>query len=147
MNYQIDLPVSEDFQNHDGVLFIEPTSAEVHKDALELLAEYFKKEFKYDYLQYENDGNDKYCVGVLFVEKEWDLVEHIHHHPHRVIGGACFRMLENEAYILDWVWFHPFARNRKNLRKHWASFKSKFGEFQVTPPLSAQMAKFLEENA
>jgi len=146
MAYSIELPISEEYQSNEGCLYVTHMSIESHKDALETMATYFKREFKYDYIQYCKEEHTPDCTGILFVERALDKVKNVNHHPHRVIGGACFRKKENDTYVLDWVWFHPFARNRKNLKKHWAKFKSKFGEFTLTPPLSAQMEKFVERN-
>ena len=75
-----------------------------------------------------------------------DLVENIDHHPYRVLGGGCFRELHDGAYQLDWVWLHPFARNRRKLKEQWPKFQDKFGAFTITLPLSAHMAKFVEKN-
>lgn len=145
MNYDIKLPVLEDLDGYEEILYIEQSSNKNQKQALELIAYYFKREFNYDNLQYcAKDLNDD-CVGILFVERATDLVKHDEHYPNRVIGGACFRK-ENDNYFLDWIWLHPFARNRKKLSGYWPGFKSKFRNFEVTPPLSAHMSAFIEKH-
>ena len=53
MNYDIKLPVSELFQTNNNILFVENSSIEDIKDALEEIAGYFKKEFRYDYSQFK----------------------------------------------------------------------------------------------
>ena len=145
MDYNIELPFSETFFAENNILYVEDSSEDELRKALELMASYFKKEFKYDYLQYCATDINENCIGFLFVEKAMDLVEHEHHHPYRVIGGGCFRMKHTNKYILDWIWFHPFARNRGLLKKYWPEFKNEFGNFGFTTPLSAHMEQFVQK--
>lgn len=147
MNYKISLPVLENLEGYKSIIYVDNSSEISSKDSLELMATYFKKEFKYDHLQYCKDDDNSNCTGVLFAEKASDLVISQNHFPNRIIGGACFRLSKSGVYTLDWVWLHPFSRNRKKLRETWKEFKIKFGEFLCTKPLSAQMAKFLEKHA
>ena len=85
-------------------------------------------------------------MGVLFSEKAMELITNETPYPNRVIGGACFRQKKSNEYFLDWVWFHPFARNRKNLKNNWNEFKDKFGKFAVTEPLSSHMEDFIKKH-
>lgn len=146
MNYEIKLPILSDLDGYESLIYIAPSSAKKKKEALEKMAVYFRREFKYDYVQYckENHGSD--CTGILFTEPATDLVKHGNHFPNRVIGGACFRKKLTGEFFLDWVWFHPFARNRKNLKKHWPALRQKFQSFTLTEPLSAHMAAFVKKH-
>ena len=47
---------------------------------------------------------------------------------------------------LDWVWLHPFSRNRKMLRNNWDTFRQRFGQFSVAAPLSAHMSDFIRKH-
>lgn len=135
VNYDIKLPVSEYFQTNDGIIFIGNSSNKDIKDALEQIALYFKNEFRYDNLQYcANDMNEN-CIGFLFADRALDLVEHMDHHPYRVIGGGCFIKLGGNKYRLDWIWLHPFARNMRKLKQHWPIFIERFGAFTLTKPI------------
>lgn len=147
MDYEIVLPILEDSGGYKDILYVEPSSCESQKDALEIMASYFKKEFRYDRPQYCKSEHSDDCFGVLFCEPAMDLVKDIDHCPNRVIGGACFRNKGNEEYCLDWIWFHPFARNRGKLRNIWPTLRREFGEFSLTPPLSAHMEKFVAKYA
>ena len=49
----------------------------------------------------------------------------------------------DESFKLDWVWIHPFARNRGTLKENWKELQGRFGQFEVSEPLSAQMSAFL----
>ena len=146
MNYEIQLPVLEDLDGYKELLFLTPSSPRSHRESLESFARYFKSEFRYDSLQYCANEHTHECTGVLLCEPARDLVKDIDHHPNRVIGGACFRG-SADHYNLDWVWLHPFARNRHKLSKIWPKFKDKFGSFSVTEPLSAHMASFVKKHA
>lgn len=145
MNYEIVLPILDDLEGYKDILYIEPSSCENQRDALETMALYFKREFGYDNLQYCKNEHTEDYFGILFCERAMDLVKDFDHYPNRVIGGACFRKMITGAYFLDWVWFHPFARNRKNLCEAWPKLRSKFGAFTLTKPLSAHMEKFLDK--
>lgn len=146
MKYKIDSPVIQNNVEHKEILYVLPSSDDELQGALELLAEYFKKEFRYDYLQYCKGDSNSDCTGFLITERAWDLAEEIDHHPYRIVGGGCFRTKSPDNYFLDWVWFHPFARNRGMLKKAWPLFKEKFREFSVTEPLSAHMKEFIAKH-
>lgn len=147
MDYKIVLPIIEHSEGYKNILHVKSSSCESQKDALETMASYFKKEFRYDHLQYCKSEHSDDCFGVLFCETAMDLVKDTDHFPSRVIGGACFRKKSIDDYFLDWIWFHPFARNRGQLHKTWPIFIDKFGEFGLTKPLSAHMEKFLAKYA
>lgn len=49
-------------------------------------------------------------------------------------------------WSLDWIWLHPFARNKGISSQHWAHFEQMFGNgFLVQPPHSPAMKAFLEK--
>jgi hypothetical protein len=146
MKYKIDSPVIQNNVEHKEILYVFPSSDDEIQSALELLAEYFKKEFRYDYLQYCKRDSNSDCTGFLITERALDLTEEFDHHPYRIVGGGCFRTNGPDNYFLDWVWFHPFARNRGRLKKLWPLFKEKFGEFSITEPLSAHMKEFITKH-
>lgn len=144
--YIIDAPVLMHRPGSDTILFLEAGSVEEGylKDHLSNIAKYFKKEMRFDRLQYDKNMYTKSdCVGFLFISRAVDIVEIVEHHPRRVIGGGCFRILNEDEYELDWIWLHPFARNRGELRKRWSPLQGKFGQFAVAKPLSAHMASFI----
>lgn len=146
MSYEINTPVIEN-DEHKDIFYIVPSSDDGLQSTLETLAEYFKKEFRYDHLQYCKYDDNSDCIGFLISERAMDLVEDIDHHPYRIVGGGCFRKAQSGDYVLDWVWFHPFSRNRGKLKKVWPQLKQKFGKFTVTEPLSPHMKSFLEKHA
>jgi hypothetical protein len=146
MDYEITLPIHDDLGGYKSILYLESSDARACRESLESMATYFKREFRFDHLQYASAEHHEDFTGVLFLEPDRDLAQNIDDRPNRVIGGAGFLKNPN-GYVLDWVWFHPFARNRGNLRKHWPELKIKFGKFAVTTPISAQMQRCLEKNA
>lgn len=112
-----------------------------------MMARYFRNEFRYDWLQYCAYEHDAQCTGVLICEREMDLVKDDEHYQNRVVGAAGFQERGVGAYTLDWIWLHPFARNRGKLKRLWPKLKDKFGSFGVTKPLSAHMASFIDKHA
>lgn len=145
MNYSIELPISEDFRSGGHFLVVESDARESWKAALETMAEFFKKESRYTHLQYCQYEHSADCFGILFVERARDQVQNIDHHPHRVIGGACFWQQLDESFCLDWIWLHPFARNRGMFKQCLTKFEVRFGRFSLTFPLSPEMEKFAEK--
>jgi len=152
-DYSITLPVSEIFASTSGVMIVEKNSKLVYRQNLESFALYFKKEFKYDFIQYEANEHlyeDNKYNGFLFSEQAWDRLEEGKPMPYRLVGGGCFRPRESTnrepLWILDWIWLHPFFRHRGHLSTHWQYFRQQYGEFIIEQPYSADMEKFLAKN-
>lgn len=145
MDYDITLPVADDEAGYQKLIYVKPDSKISCKNALELIATYFQREFRYSHLQYATTDSNDDCIGVLFSKAAYDLVNSEFHYPNRIIGGACFRGIHGN-YKLDWIWFHPYERNQGYLKSHWKEFKAKFGEFELSKPISAPMKAFLEKH-
>jgi len=152
-DYSITLPVSGLYKSSSGILTVKKDSEEDFRQQLEMFARYFKKEFKYDFIQYEANEHlleDNKYSGFLFSEMAWDKLEEDMPPVFRLFGGGCFRWREFEdhesLWVLDWVWLHPFFRHRGHLTKHWKYMRQHYGNFLVEHPLSADMKKFLAKN-
>lgn len=98
----------------------------------------FKQEFHFDFVQWHSPKGitDKDTRGFLFGDDAGAIV------------GACsFRNSNiNESgkrWILDWIWICPKQRRVGHLAKRWEEFKSRFGDFYVSPPVSDAMKSFL----
>jgi hypothetical protein len=68
--------------------------------------------------------------------------------PYRIYGACYFKKIEftetEDCWALEWIWFHPFFRNRGNLKKYWNDLEEKFGGFIIKGPVSNDMVDFLE---
>ena len=144
--YTIQLPIIKKSIAYGGLLDINKSSPKEYREALETIALYFKREGRFDHIQYcsnEYGSQNPEYHGFAFTESAFDAMEeHDLETPTRILGGGCFRkhkMKEGEIWILDWVWIHPYARNRGMFTKHIEYFKSTFGEFLPEPPLSPAM--------
>lgn len=146
MNYQIDAPILE-LDSYEDPLYIDKNSDLLHKQTLAQLARYFKMEMGTDYLQFdESMFNDDRYTGFLLLKMASDLVLNEHTHwPNRVIGGGVF-CNQGSVYDLDWVWVHPFFRNKHELSSRWSVFKKRFGNFTVSQPISLHMKAFVEKH-
>jgi hypothetical protein len=152
-DYSITLPVSDSYMTISGIFTVSKDSENDFREKLEGFALYFKREFKYDFIQYEANEHfyeeNKYS-GFLFSEMAWDQLEEAEPAQYRLFGGGCFRWRElqdhDPAWVLDWVWIHPFFRHRGYLSKHWKFLKQEYGDFLVERPLSADMEKFLAKH-
>lgn len=145
MKFKIDAPILE-ADSYPEVLFVNRSSDDSLKEHLALLARYFRKEMGFDHLQFDESMYDNEdFTGFLLLQRAMDLVERVDHYPNRIIGAGIFENSRGK-FELDWVWIHPFFRNRGALRDQWGNFKSKFGQFTVAEPLSAQMSEFLKKH-
>jgi RimJ/RimL family protein N-acetyltransferase len=95
----------------------------------------FKREFKYDFLQWsENAQHDIDAVGYLFADEDG-----------RIVGACAFRPQDEPGgrWRLDWIWLCPTARRQGHLSRAWPRFVERFGEFDVEHPLSPAMKSYL----
>lgn len=100
----------------------------------------FKRELKYDFVQwsyskYDIDPNDR---GYLFINSD------------NVAVGACaFRLIANEIssyWSLQWVWITPTYRRSGILTKHWKTLRQFHGDFSLENPVSDAMVAFVSKN-
>jgi len=115
----------------------------IHK-AIEKLSYYFKNEFNFDYVQYTafGDMNNAKSQAYIWIDDDWDDTF--------AVGACCFRFLGDvgqcNKWSLEWIWFHPYYRNKGLLAGAWKSFEKKYGkDFHIQPPLSKGMERFLEK--
>jgi hypothetical protein len=145
-DYTIELPIIKESVGHKGLLSITKSSPREHREALELTALFFKREFNYTHLQFcANEHIDQHVEyhGFAFTESALSAIEEGDSEtPTRILGGGCFRkrkFSDGESWILDWVWVHPYARNSGLFTKHIGYFKETFGEFFPEHPISKAM--------
>ncbi len=66
----------------------------------------------------------------------------------RIFGACCFSKLkftkDNDCWALEWIWLHPFFRNRGNLKNYWTYLEEEFSDFVVKKPISNDMKAFLK---
>ncbi len=120
------------------------------RKAVAKMAKYFKMEFQYDFLQYTATDEQESARAFLFTTLNLNSYTHVHRDPSEVIvvGGCCFRWREwtdaDPGWAMQWIWMHPFFRNRGKLSEAWPFFCKRFGLFKVEGPLSRAMVRFLE---
>lgn len=95
----------------------------------------FKREFGYDFLQW-NDVSHANPGGVAFAFLDGEC---------RMIGGCAFRLGEGKGgrNKLDWIWFCPSARRNGHLARAWPRLVARMGEFDLEPPVSEAMQAFV----
>ena len=110
----------------------------MHKE-IYLRALAFKREFNYDFTQWESPkgDTDPHVRGYLFVN------------PNSIIVGACaLRWREHEKSFfwgLQWIWMSPTYRRKGILARHWPALRKSHGVFLVEAPISDEMMSFLEK--
>jgi hypothetical protein len=101
-----------------------------------LRARAFKREFRYDFIQWHDiKGDDDPDVhGFLFANEAG-----------AVVGACAFRKQDNpeaKLWRLDWVWVCPKERRNGHLALRWPMFKERFGDFYIEHPVSDDMVAF-----
>ena len=144
-DFSLNLDVSIDYTSNNGLLEVnEELYEEVYR-----IANYFKEELNYDSIPFDQFGlqHIKY-QAFLFEEKAMDLELIDGDFHHRIYGACLFSEYilaeEDNMWKLEWIWIHPYFRNRGKLSKYWNEFEAKFGDFLIGSPISNDMAKFLE---
>lgn len=132
---------------YGSAYFVDHTQTVAIHKAIEQMANYFKREFHFDFLQYSAHADIKKCENdithnYVWIDKNWD--------GDFIIGIAIFKRMqdanESEEWSLDLVWVHPYYRCRGLLSSTWEAFEHRYGKnFKVAPPLSRAMVGFLKK--
>lgn len=99
----------------------------------------FRREFHYDFVQWDSPkgDSDPGVHGFLFANDD------------KIIVGACAfrrrREAEEQYWGLQWIWVAPKYRRIGVISKRWASFRKRFGDFYIEPPVSEAMQGFLDK--
>lgn len=96
----------------------------------------FRREFRYDFVQWSPFGeDDDEARGILITD------EH-----RRVVGAMGFRWrVWSDApagWSLDWVWFVPSFRKQGYFTRHWKKLRQMYGDFYIQRPVSDAMRQF-----
>ncbi|WP_449435077.1 hypothetical protein [Pedobacter steynii] len=99
----------------------------------------FKREFRYDFIQWQSPkGDDDPNVNGILFTNEQDAI----------VGACSFRDRTGEdgkkLWALDWVWICPKERRNGHLSKNWETLRQRFGDFIVESPVSDAMIAFLK---
>lgn len=129
----------------DGLYNVYENSPKSIKNAVYKIAQYFRREFRYDFVQYaqEEDFTEDESQIFIWTHREYTTNE-------VVIGAARFNWRKwkdaPDGWALSWVWIHPFEREKGRLSNSWPIFKKKFGDFFVEPPLSNAIRHFMKKH-
>jgi hypothetical protein len=136
------------FRTIDRLEMVDVFTKTRNRRALTQIARYFRKEFGYDFTQFcevpcRNETLEN-TVGYIFPSDQISRFG-----DPLAAGGCCFRLrtdiVAKDYWALQWVWLHPYERNRGLLTKVWPEFVRVFGDFHVEHPLSPAMRAFLEK--
>lgn len=121
-----------------GAPWVDFLSAQWKHDLMYGRAYAFKREMGYDFTQWASEpARDPAPVGFLFADED-----------NRIVGACGFRPQPEEVrpWRLDWIWLCPSARRTGVLSRYWPLFRQRFGEFDLTPPVSDAMQAFLSKH-
>lgn len=144
----MDLPVSEKYFSYNNIIWVDKQSEiNLCKKVYEL-ARYFKEELNYDSVPFCPLGQlSEDYKALLFTEQAYDKYEK-EPMPYRIYGACLFTVkqftIDNDRWVLKWIWFHPFFRNRGNLKNNWNKLEEEFGDFLIEKSVSNDMNSFLQ---
>ena len=124
--------------NIEGTLEVTRRSPLKYRKAVQRFAEYFQREFEYDFPQFWAKEQEDYVAYLLFSD---------HYHVH--CGACCFRRRNYKdigpSWAMQWLWIHPYFRRRGILTKTWPQF-DRFKPFVIERPISEAMIGFLKKH-
>jgi hypothetical protein len=138
--YRIDLRTIPPQYADTALVSVTMRSPVLLRREVERFARYMRREFNYDLPLFDADEQTTYCAH-LFGDMQ-----------HKVwVGACCFRMqyfgdLGVHWARMEWVWMHPYFRDRGILQSHWRTLRSKHHDFAVSGPVSKAMKSFLMKN-
>ena len=139
--YSIILPKAK-FTTSTKLKCVNPNSSKMLKKQVERFATYFLRERRRGAIQFEAaecPGDDWFVPyeAYLFIDQG------------RYVGACCFRerntAINSSKYELDWIWLHPYFRSRGLLPEILPSFKSAYGKFGFSKPITPAMQRFLDK--
>lgn len=128
---------------HNSLLNVLSTDKKDVRHAMYKIALYFKREFRYDFVQYSmNEEDDENHKAFLFYDNIYYLDKCF---PY---GGFVMRYRTQYKdlvpfWALQWIWIHPYKRSNGLLQEIWPWLIERFGLFIVEGPYSRQMKFFL----
>jgi hypothetical protein len=140
-----------------GLLLVTSKSPKPYKKAVEKIATFFQREMGFDFPQYQAFEYSHSHRFPRTVMTDADLRSFLWYDTDKFnrglnqwpsIGACSFRFKrfkDCEAWVIDWVWIHPYERRHGHLTKTWPFFKAMFGEFGITNPVSPSMRAFWEK--
>lgn len=103
----------------------------------------FKREFKYDFLQWEGSLKTK---NLHLESHAYLFADHTDTCGHGAVVGACAFWYEGEKWRIRWIWVCQSMRRSGVLARRWAEFLERYGDFEIETPLSDAMATFVNKH-
>lgn len=130
----VPLPFVADEDVIGGRLIVATDDMRLRK-VVEQFAGYFKRELRFDFLQFTATGSDSSQEVLLINSRDVIMLSPV------ACGAVGFDLDEK---CLTWVWIHPFQRGRGLLDRVWEELERRHGaEFTVEQPVSIPMQRFL----
>ncbi|WP_406186114.1 hypothetical protein [Streptomyces sp. NBC_01006] len=131
----VPLPFVADEDVIGGRLIVATGDMRLRKVA-EQFAGHFKRELRFDFLQFTATGSNRGQEVLLINSRDVVMLSPV------ACGAVGFDL---EEKCLTWVWIHPFQRGRGLLDWVWEGLERRHGtEFTVEQPVSIPMQRFLQ---
>jgi hypothetical protein len=100
----------------------------------------FKRELKFDFIQWEGNQERK---NISAQSQGYLFSDHTSPHMPETIVGACAFWKDADQWRLRWVWVCPKMRRKGVLAHRWRQFLERYGDFEIETPLSEEMRHFV----
>jgi hypothetical protein len=130
------------------IIVDEKSDINLHNEVYKI-AKYFSEDINYFGIPpYPLLGiKNKEDIALLFTAEVIDL-DKTEPMSYRIFGSCYFSRQsftkDNDCWALEWIWLHPFFRNKGNLKKYWPYLENNFGDFLIMGDVSNDMEAFLE---
>lgn len=130
-----------------------PTLVEIfHDDSIAIrnsvrkCAEYFRREFNYDFVQYDVDSHS---IGRIILAYRKPFVFDDLSLRYIIIGAMAFDQHRHENgapyWLMTWAWLHPYCRSKGILSGSLPKLEQLLGKFEIDPPYSPSMVCFIKK--
>jgi hypothetical protein len=146
--YRIELnEIPKSFADSEQPLAVTPKSPLKLRREVERFAIYFRREFNYDFQQFE--ATEKPSKPHFVPYAAYLFANGPNSYPRIWVGACCFRWREytnvKPRWAAQWIWLHPYYRGKGILSRAWDKFHKLHGNFYNEPPHSPAMEAFLRK--
>ena len=110
-------------RDYDGLI---PVGTDAQQEAAAEIGRQFQRELNYDFPPYDAERGD---TALLIASCRFATT-------FPIAAGAVGMTQQDEGWILDWIWIHPYERGGRLFADAWGGLERRFGQFHVAGPYS-----------
>lgn len=135
------------YWDHSRPVLITSRSPLPLRRSTEKLARYFRREFGYDFVNFDARERDPDCEAWLWITRDFASAAGWCATGHAVFWKIAFHDRPGPEWQLGSAWQHPYFRGHGRLTAIWPHWARSYGPFWVETPWSPAMQAFLSRTA